>query len=221
MYRIFIVEDDKKISRELSQLLNKYGYECRVAEGFENVVKDIADSQSDLVLLDINLPMYDGFHICRELRKQSDIPIIIVTSRDSEIDELMSMNLGADDFVTKPYNTQILIARIDAVLKRVHGSGMKNEMSHNGLGLNIAKGSMEFAGNSVDLTKNELHILMLLMKNAGQIVTRDELIDALWQTDEFIDDNTLTVNVTRLRSKLAELGLDDFIVTRRGQGYTV
>lgn len=172
------------------------------------------------MLLDINLPAFDGYYICREVRKKSDIPIIIVTSRDNEIDELMSMNLGADDFITKPYNTQILLARISSILKRTYGkSANKDIITYKDLKLNLSSGTINIGENSLDITKNEIKILSYLIKNKGKIISRGSLMDHLWNSDFFVDDNTLSVNVTRLRKKLEELGIKDAIETRRGLGY--
>lgn len=221
MYKIFIVEDDTRIREELSTLLSRYGYECIVCDDFKNIIEHIKKSDAQLVLLDINLPYFDGYHICRELRKQSSIPIIIVTSRDSDIDELMSINLGADDFVTKPYNTEILIARIASVLNRAYQINSTMLLEHNGVKLDVAQSQLQFEGNSIELTKNECRILNLLMQNKNQIITRDEIINDLWQTDEFVDDNTLTVNINRLRKKLSSVGVVDFLLTKRGLGYMV
>ncbi|MTM42981.1 response regulator, partial [Turicibacter sanguinis] len=168
----------------------------------------------------INLPVFDGYYICKEVRKSSDVPIIVVTSRDSELDELMSMNLGADDFITKPYNTQILLARISSILKRTYGSLSASEtLCYKGLTLNLSNGSITYEQKTMELTKNELKILGCLIKNQGQIVSRDVLMEHLWKSDLFVDDNTLSVNVTRLRKKLEEIGLKDAIETRRGLGY--
>ena len=172
----------------------------------------------DLVLLDINLPVFDGYYICREIRSKSDVPIIIVTSRDSEMDELMSMNLGADDFITKPYNTQILLARISSILRRVNNS-TSQLLTHNGLNLNLSSGSISYNNNISELTKNEMKILNYLILNKEKIVSRDELMEYLWSSEAYVDDNTLSVNVTRLRKKLEEIGLKNVIETRRGLGY--
>ncbi|WP_024613726.1 response regulator transcription factor [Clostridium sp. Ade.TY] len=218
--KIFIIEDEEKIRNELSNFLNKYGYITSVATNFENVVKDAIDEDPHIILLDINLPYYDGYYVCREIRKQSDVPIIVVTSRQNEIDELMSMNLGADDFVTKPYNTQILLARIASIIKRTYSNSNETEiLNYNGLKYNLYKSEVEFNNKSIDLTKNESKILFVLMKNSEKIVSRDEIIKALWQSNEFIDDNTLTVNVNRLRRKIEELGANGYLKTKRGQGY--
>ena len=219
--KIIIIEDDMKIRNELSQFLNKYGYETFAPTSFENIVNDVLGANANLILLDINLPIYDGYYFCREIRKASAIPIIIVTSRDSEVDELMSMNLGADDFVTKPYNTQILLARISSVLKRVYSTEATQKITYSGLTLDISKSMVSFEDREIELTKNEVRILNLLMKNSGKIISRDDIMNALWQSNEFVDDNTLTVNINRLRKKLEDIGVNNFLKTKRGQGYLV
>ncbi|MCT4620515.1 MAG: response regulator transcription factor [Marinisporobacter sp.] len=219
MKKIIIIEDTKMIREELKTFLSKYGYEIDAPDQFENILERIDRANADLILLDINLPVFDGYHICREVRKNSDIPIIIVTSRDSEMDELMSMNFGADDFITKPYNTQILLARIAAVLKRVSKDQYRDVLMYHDLELNLANGSISYKGNTEQLTKNELKILSCLIKNKGSIVSRDELMEYLWNSNVFVDDNTLSVNVTRLRRKLEEIGVKHAIETRRGLGY--
>lgn len=218
---IFIVEDDKKIRNELTMLLKKYGYECFSSDDFSCMTEQILSRQPQLVLLDINLPVYDGYYICREIRRQSQIPIIMVTSRDSDVDELMSMNLGADDFVTKPYNTQILLARISSVLKRAYPAQPVDILTHRGLELDLSKSIARFQGQEAELSKNELRILRLLICNQGRIIARDEIMNSLWQSEEFVDDNTLTVNINRLRKKLESIGIQDYLITRRGQGYLV
>ena len=219
--KIVIVEDNEKIRNELSDFLNKYGYETFIIEDFYNSVEQILEQDAHLVLLDINLPRFDGYYICREIRAKSNIPIIIVTSRDSEIDELMSMNLGADDFIAKPYNTQILLARINSLLKRSYKQENNELLSHKGVTLNLAKSLVTYKGKEIELSKNEVKILHILMKNKEIILSRDEIMEALWQTNEFIDDNTLTVNVNRLRKKLESIGVNDYIITKRGQGYII
>lgn len=220
MAKIMIIEDNENIKKELTEFLRRYGYDVYGTSDFENIVKTVLEAQPDLILLDINLPYYDGYYVCREIRKEKDIPIIIVTSRDSEMDEIMSMNLGADDFITKPYNTQILLARIAAVLRRTSSNASVYEVvEHKGLKLNVTSGSAKFNETEVDLTKNELKILLCLMKNKECIVSRDDLMDYLWNSDIYVDDNTLSVNVTRLRKKLSEIGFNDGIETKRGLGY--
>jgi DNA-binding response OmpR family regulator len=218
---IFLVEDDQKIRTELTKLLKKYGYECDSSDDFANIVEIILKRKPQLVLLDLNLPVCDGFCICRELRRRSHIPIIVVTSRDSETDELVSMDLGADDFITKPYNTQILLAHITAVLKRTNPQKVPGTVNYRGLEVDFAKSSANGPEGSTELTKNELKILGLFFSARGRIVTRDEIMNTLWQSDEFVDDNTLTVNINRLRRKLESIGVRDYLVTKRGQGYRI
>ena len=219
MSKIIIIEDAETIREELKTFLNRYGYEVVAPTNFENIINDILREKSDLILLDINLPVTDGYYICREIRKKSDVPIIVVTSRDNEVDELMSMNLGADDFITKPYNTQILLARIESILRRVHGSSNRDTIAYNDLKLNLSNGTVTYKGNTAELTKNELKILSCLIKNKGKIVSRDDLMDFMWNSDIFVDDNNLSVNVTRLRKKLEGVGMKENIETRRGLGY--
>ena len=177
--------------------------------------------EPDLLLLDLNLPVVDGHFICREVRKSSDMPIIIVTSRDSDMDELISMNLGADDFVTKPYNLQILLARIARVLQRTYEHASSNILTIHDIALDISKSTLTWKGNSIDLTKNELRIMHCLFQNKNKIVSRNELMQHMWDCDLFVDDNTLTVNINRLRKKLEYLRLDDLIQTKRGMGYII
>lgn len=221
MAKIIIIEDTKTIRQELATFLNRYGYEVIAPTDFENIISIIEKEEPNLILLDINLPVFDGFYICREVRKTSQVPIIVVTSRDSDMDELMSMNLGADDFITKPYNTQILLARINSVLKRVNQGNEGNQeiLVYNDLKLNLSNGTINCGDNTLEITKNELKILYYLIKNKGNIVSRDDLMDYLWKSNLFVDDNTLSVNVTRLRKKLEEIGIKDVIETRRGLGY--
>ncbi|MCI6275852.1 MAG: response regulator transcription factor [Clostridium sp.] len=221
MTNIFIIEDDKKIKQEITNLLNRYGYNCSSSENYENIVEDAIASNPNLILLDINLPFYDGYYICRKIRKLSDVPIIIVTSRNSEMDELMSMNLGADDFITKPYNTQILLAHISAILRRASSVSTSNVIEYKGVTLNLSKSIVEHEDREEELSKNEMKILYCLMESKGKIVGRDELMDVLWQSNEFIDDNTLTVNINRLRRKLDSIGVKEFLQTKRGQGYVI
>ena len=217
--KIFIIEDEEKIRLELSTFLNRYGYETSYSTDFENIVDISLKEEPDIILLDINLPYYDGYYICREIRRKSNVPIIVVTSRNSEVDELMSMNLGADDFITKPYNTQILLARIASIIRRTYQNLDSEVFEVKGLKYNMSTSEMTFDNKKCELTKNESKILFTLMKNKERIVSRNDLMKALWQDDEFVDDNTLTVNINRLRKKLEEIGAVDYIQTKRGQGY--
>ncbi len=220
MERILIVEDEVKIREELKTFLENNGYEILTINNFENTLDQIKKLEIDLILIDINIPGINGMHLCREIRKTSKIPIIIVTSRDTEMDELLCMNYGADDFITKPYNMQILLAHIEAVLKR-----SKPEISHileyKGMKINLSKGTIDYNNQTIVLTKNEIQIFSYLLERQGTVVTRDELMNYLWDTETFIDDNTLTVNMARLRKKLEDLGFKDVIETRRGWGYII
>ncbi len=220
-YTVFIIEDEETIRKELKILLEKHGYHVKVAEDFAHVARVVLDEKPHLVLLDLNLPIYDGHHICREIRSQSTVPILVVTSRDGDVDELMSISLGADDFVTKPYNTQILLARMASLLNRTYQMDSFKKISHAGMTLDVGKGVLECGGGEVELTKNELRILELLMREQGGVVSRDDMMNELWQSDEFVDDNTLTVNINRLRKKLAEVGAQDCLKTKRGRGYSL
>ena len=220
MQKILIVEDDKKLRSELETFLNKNGFIAKGLEKFDNTIQDILDENPDLVLLDINLPYSDGEFVCKEVRKTSNVPIIMVTSRDNEIDELMSLYGGADQYVTKPFNIQILLAKITGLLRRNQNSGINQEkIDCNGFTLNIAERVIEKDNKKIDLTKNEYSILYFLSIHKNTVVSRDEIMDYLWESEEFIDDNTLNVNIKRLRIKLDELGLEDKIETKRGQGY--
>ena len=220
MSKILIVEDDEKLRKELKIFLEKNGYEVKILEKFENAIQDILKENADLILLDINLPYTDGEYICKEIRKVSDLPIIMVTSRNSEIDELICLNNGADQYVVKPYNVQILLAKIEGLLKRTKNvESNQNKINCNDFILNISKSCIEKGEEQKELTKNELKILHYLALKKGQIVSRDEIINYLWDSESFIDDNTLTVNMARLRTKLDELGVRDSIETKRGQGY--
>lgn len=220
MKKIIIVEDAERIRLELTEVFERYGYGVKVPDNFDNVLDFVKREDADLIILDINLPIFDGYYLCREIRKSSDVPIIIVTSRDSDMDELMSINLGADDFITKPYNIEILLARANSLIRRsAKQANIKDKLNYNELEINLYNSSMSYKNKSIELTKNELKILIFLVDNKGVIVSREELMEHLWNDDFFVDNSTLSVNVTRLRKKLAEIGLDDAIQTRRGQGY--
>lgn len=222
MKKILIIEDDEVIREELQNFLKKYGYEVNAPVEFNNIIEYIENENADLILLDINLPEFDGYYICREIRKTSDVPIIIVTSRDSEVDELISMNLGADDFITKPYNTEILLARITNLLKRTYGNLKTNNiLNYRDFNLNLSNATVNYKNKAVELTKNEVKILSYLIDNKGIIVKRDSLMEYLWKSDYFVDDSTLNVNINRLRKKLEEIGIENPIETRRGLGYII
>lgn len=217
---VYIVEDDAAIAGELARALEREGFRTAAAERFDRVVPDILAAAPDLVLLDLTLPGTDGQFIARDLREHSQVPIIVLTSRTTEIDEVMAMNLGADDFIPKPYRLRVLVARIQALLRRADG-GAATILSHNGLELDSARSVVRANEREVELTKNECRILALLMSRAGQVVSRADIMRDLWESEAFIDDNTLTVNINRLRATLEKIGVANYLVTKRGQGYTV
>lgn len=220
MQKILIIEDDEKLREELETFLNRNGFIATSLKKFDNAVADILEIKADLLLIDINLPYTDGEFICKEIRKTSNVPIIMVTSRDNEMDELLSLNYGADQYVTKPYNIQILLAKIVGLLKRNQNAGNNpDKIDCGSFILNTAGRIIEKEDNKVELTKNEYKILEYLVIHRQQVISRDEIMDYLWESEEFVDDNTLNVNIKRLRMKLEELGLTDQIETRRGQGY--
>lgn len=219
MSKIFIVEDDTAIRSELAELLKNAGYKTDTTEDFSATAEAVLNSAPDLVLLDINIPHANGQQVLRDIRSKSSVPVIMVTSHTSEIDEVLSMSCGADDYVTKPYNPTILLLRISAVLKRSAAKPENN--TYNGLELNTAKGILGNGEKEVSLTKNELLIFQQLLDRKGEIVTRDDLMTVLWDNEEYINDNALTVNISRLRAKLADIGCDNAIETRKKQGYVL
>ncbi len=221
MKRILIVEDDALLNKTLAYNLISDGWDVTPALNARTAENLLAGTEYDLVLLDINLPYQDGFQVCREIRQSSSVPIIVLTSRNTDFDELMSLNIGADDFVSKPYNAQVLLARIQKLLSRASEAKDSVVLTHKGLTLNLLKAEISYNGQNKKLTKNEMGILRLLMVNKGNIIPRDAIIDDLWQSEEFIDENTLNVNIVRLRKALAEIGLPDYLETKRGLGYLV
>lgn len=221
---IFIIEDDKALSREISLALNKWGYSTLEVEDFGNITNEVLDCNPKLILMDINLPCYDGFYWCSQIRSFLKVPIIFISSRNDDMDIVMSVNMGGDDYITKPFSPQVLVAKIQAILRRTYSynSDLKSDIiKFKDITLNIVEGKVYFKEGSMDLTKNELKIMNILMNNQEKIVSRDEIIEELWDTDEFISENTLTVNVNRLRKKLDSIGLKDFIETKKGQGYII
>lgn len=224
MARIFVVEDDAPIRNEVIEVLERQGYEASYCLTFDHVVEDILAARPDLVLLDLTLPGTDGQLICRELRQQSDIPVIVLTSRVTEVDEVMSMTMGADDFVSKPYSARVLVARVQALLRRTQGSqDAGRALEHNGVALDLSRSTATVVetGRSIELTKNEMRILSLLIGKAGTIVSREAIMRDLWDSDAFVDDNTLTVNINRLRATLEKIGVTGYLTTHRGRGYSV
>lgn len=220
MQKILIVEDDEKLSKELEKFLSQNGYEISRITSFENIINDILNSKCNMVLLDINLPGNNGEYICKEVRKISEVPIIMITSVDSELDQLISLNYGADDYITKPFNIQILLAKIATILKRTNSNNKdQSKIDCKDFILNLSKSTIEKEEKEIELTKNEFKIIYYLVQNRGKIVPREEIMSYLWDSEMFVDDNTLTVNITRIRNKLEEINLKDILETRRGQGY--
>ncbi|QDW74441.1 response regulator transcription factor [Lachnospiraceae bacterium KGMB03038] len=220
MYKILIVEDDRTIAENLAAHLRRWNYEVEYAEDFKNVMEQFGRFEPQLVLLDIVLPFYNGFYWCQEIRKLSNVPIIFLSSANDNMNIVMAMNMGGDEFIEKPFDLGVVTAKIQAVLRRVYSlQGAVNIMDYQGLLLNLGDATVTFQGEKLELTKNEFRILQILMENAEKIVSRDEIIARLWESDEFIDDNTLTVNVARLRKKLESLGAKDLIRTKKGVGY--
>lgn len=220
MHKILLVEDDGVIREEVARLLAQWGFEVVVVEDFMEVLSLFVKEEPHLVLLDIGLPLFNGYHWCQEIRKISQVPIMFLSSRDQAMDIVMAINMGADDFVTKPFDNNVLLAKIQGLLRRSYEFGTDSSlMEYEGVILNLKAMDMVYEGEVISLTKNEFHILRVLFEQAGQIVGREELMKELWNSDFFIDDNTLSVNVARLRKKLESYGLVSFIKTKKGIGY--
>lgn len=218
MKKILIIEDDESVKVELKELLNNAGYDALILDDYTNMLEDILNIHPDLILLDINIPYMNGEVLLKNLRKVSNIPVIMVTSKNTEVDEVLSMSYGADDYITKPYNPTILLLRIGAVLKRGEKNITDTILYHDIL-IEVKRGIVKKEHEEVILTKNEMIIFLYLYERMGSIVSRDELMTELWNNDEYINDNALTVNISRLRNKFRELGVDNAIETRKGQGY--
>ncbi len=223
MYKILIVEDDPIISQLVAETLTKWQLEPIKVTEFEKVMEIFEEKKADLVLMDINLPVYDGFYWNQKIREVSQVPIIFISSRNANMDMVMAMNMGADDYVPKPFSTEVLMAKINALLRRSYNYTEQNneELVHNDVTLNLANGVVTFDNKTIELSKNEYKLLQFLMRQHGQIVSRESLLRALWEDERFVDDNTLTVNINRLRKRFDEIGLHDFIETKVGQGYLI
>lgn len=219
MQKILIVEDDEKLRDEIEIFLNHNGYQAESLKKFDNTINDILKINPALILLDINLPGADGQYLCKEIRKESNVPIMMITSRDNEVDELLSINYGADHYITKPFNIQILLAKINSLLRRSNETKVQDKINAQDFILNLSNSTIQKEDKQIALTKNELKILKYLTEKRNQIVSREEIMEYLWDSESFIDDNTLTVNITRLRNKLEELNLKELLETKRGQGY--
>jgi len=223
MYKILIVEDDKALCDNIREGISKWNFEGVAAQNFEDILQEYAKHNPHLVIMDINLPYFDGFYWCRKIRDISNVPIIFLSSRDSSMDIVMAVNMGGDDYVTKPFSMDILLAKMQALIRRTYSYGQNDGqiIECDGTILNINDGTLTYSGENIDLTKNEFKILQILMRNRGKIVSRDRIMRALWESEYFISENTLTVNVNRLRNKLEDIGLKDFIVTKKSQGYMI
>ena len=222
MYRILIVEDDTIIAEKIANHLKIWNHDVRIVTDFQHVLKDFAEFDPHLVLLDITLPFYNGYYWCQEIRKISKNPILFISSASDNMNIVMAMNMGGDDFIAKPFDRNVLAAKIQAILRRTYDFAANTELiAHKGAVLNTADATLTYEGQRIDLTKNDYKILKMLLENKGKTVSRDALMTRLWETDCFVDENTLTVNITRLRKKLEQAGLTDFIVTRKGMGYLI
>ncbi|MBF0747161.1 response regulator transcription factor [Gemella sp. 19428wG2_WT2a] len=222
MYKIMIIEDDEIIASSIVEYLEKWGFESKIAGDYSRVIEDFVDYSPDLVLMDINLPQFDGYHYCEQIRRLSKIPIIFMSSASDDMNIVMAVSMGADDFIAKPFKLVVLKAKIDAILRRVYNfNSDKHLISYKDLIFDLNKDKVNYKGQSIELTKNEAKILVILLENRENIVTRDEIMRGLWDNDSFVDENTLSVNVNRLRKKLEEVGIIDFIKTKKGKGYIV
>lgn len=222
MYRIYLVEDDETIAGALQRQLEKWGFLVQPAEDFGRIIEEFRAFQPHLVLLDISLPFYDGYYWCGELRRISQTPIIFLSSAGDDLNQVMALSMGADDFIPKPFRMELAVAKIKALLRRTYDfSGDPELLEAGDVALDLRSAELVYGENRLELSRNEFRILQLLMERRGQVVSREALMSRLWETDSFIDDNTLTVNMTRLRRKLADQGLSDFILTKKGMGYLV
>lgn len=222
IYRILIVEDDRVIAKSIKQHIEAWGCSARTVRDFSDVMHEFAEFNPHLILMDIGLPFFDGYHWCSEIRKVSQVPVIFISSAADNMNIVMAVSMGGDDFIAKPFDLSVLTAKVQAMLRRTYDfSGTSNLIEHRGAILNISDATLIYEGNIVDLTKNEYRILQALMENRGRAVSRDMLMKRLWETDSFVDENTLTVNVACLRKKLEQAGMQDFIQTKKGIGYLV
>ncbi|WP_343208171.1 response regulator transcription factor [Anaerolentibacter hominis] len=222
MYRIFIVEDDTAIAMAIENFLSNFGYTIRVVQDFNNVLNEFLSFDPQLVLMDISLPFYNGYHWCTQIRTVSRVPILFLSSASDNMNIVMALNMGGDDFISKPFDLNILLVKIQATLRRAYSfQGQVTILSHKGMVLNLGDATITYETEKAELTKNEFRILQVLMENPGHTVSRETLMKRLWEDESFIDDNTLTVNIARLRKKLEEIGLPDLILTKKGLGYMI
>lgn len=222
MYKILIIEDDAVIAKAIKNTIETWNYDAKCVTDFRDVIKEFVSYNPELVLLDIYLPFYNGYHWCSEIRKLSKVPIIFISSASDNMNIVMAVNMGGDDFIAKPFDLSVLTAKVQAMLRRTYDfAGQTNLLEHKGVILNTNDTTLTYNDKKIDLTKNEYKIFQVLLENKGKVVSRDTIMTRLWETDSFIDDNTLTVNVTRLRKKLEDAGLHDFVSTKKGMGYMV
>ena len=222
MYKILLIEDDIDLAKETRLALEKWGFKVDLINNFENIIEEFIEKKPEVVLLDVNLPLYNGFYWCEKIREISKTPIIFLSSRDSDMDLIMGINNGGDDYITKPFSIDILVTKINAIIRRVYNyNNSNNILGYKDLIFDAEKGIIKHNDNSIELTKNEMKIFTLLLKNKDKVVSRESLMMSLWDSDEFVTDNALTVNINRLRSKIKELGIEDFIKTKKGIGYIV
>ncbi|MCC0634884.1 MULTISPECIES: response regulator transcription factor [unclassified Clostridioides] len=224
MYKILLIEDDIDLSKEIALALERWGFKVEVIDNFELILEEFIDKKPDVVLLDVNLPLYNGFYWCEKIRGVSNVPIIFLSSRDSDMDLIMGINNGGDDYITKPFSIDILVTKINGIIRRAYNYSDSNSiLYYKDLMFDVGKGIIKhkYKEKDIELTKNEIKILNLLLKNKNKVVSRESLMMTLWDNDEFVTDNALTVNINRLRSKVKELGVDDFIKTKKGIGYII
>lgn len=222
MYRILIVEDDFVIAKTIQSHLRKWGFEAEYVTDLKDVMAAFDSFDPQLVLMDISLPFFNGYYWCAEIRRRSKVPIIFLSSAGDNMNIVMAMNMGGDDFLTKPFDLSVLTAKVQALLRRTYSfAGQMNVIERDGILLNLGEATLTYGDSKLELTKNDIRILQILMENAGNAVTRDAIMTKLWESDSFVDENTLTVNMTRLRKKLEEIGIRDWIQTKKGIGYLV
>lgn len=222
MYRVLIIEDDEGIATAIAEQMKMWNLDSRCVRDFQHVMSEFSEYNPHLILLDISLPFFNGYHWCSEIRKVSKVPILFISSASDNMNIIMAVNMGADDFIAKPFDQSVLIAKVQAMLRRTYDfTGAVPILEHRGAMLNTGENTLVYQENFIDLTKNEYRILLALMKRKGTVVSREKLMETLWETDSFVDENTLTVNVNRLRKKLDAAGLHDFITTKFGVGYMI
>ncbi|MHC1722110.1 MAG: response regulator transcription factor [Aminipila sp.] len=222
MYRILIIEDDFVIAKALETHLCNWGYEVKCEENFKEVISEFTAYDPQIVLMDVTLPYFNGYHWCREIRKISSVPIVFISSAGDNLNIVMAMNMGGDDFIIKPFDLNVLTAKIQAIIRRTYSfQGYTNIIEHNGVVLNLGNATLTYKEQKIELTKNDFRLLQILFESVGKVVSRESIMTRLWEDENFVDDNTLTVNITRLRKKLEEVGLEDYIKTKKGIGYII